>query len=201
MALHPPIEQHTLRGIINFLMEPNDRNNYVFNPLNILHMRLKNIFMAVLFILVLACNQKQQKKDTVSLNLEMTETEINDLIGKWLELWKTYDLELLDDIFLQSSELTYFSSEKKGLIKGYNEMRPHHVGFGFVDGGKTPEKSLWLEDIETRMFGSTTMVAGIWYFGDKTMAKDSVQNGPVTFILEKDKNGLAKIAHTHFANY
>jgi hypothetical protein len=45
------------------------------------------------------------------------------------------------------------------------------------------------------------MVAAIWYFGDKTISRDSVQKGPVSFVVIKDGNANAKIVHTHFANY
>ena len=42
----------------------------------------------------------------------LTQDGINPVIDKWLELWKTYDLNLLDEIFIQTENLTYFSSEK-----------------------------------------------------------------------------------------
>jgi len=155
---------------------------------------LKQITLIILFVLV-GCSAATEKKT------RLTEIESNAVIGKWLNLWETYDANMLGDIFLESDALTYFSSEKKGLIKGYDKMKPHHIGFGFVEGGKKPEKSLWLENIETRVYDGSIMVGGVWYFGDKSLPKDSISNGPVTFIIVKDKQGLAKIIHTHFANY
>ena len=131
----------------------------------------------------------------------LTQDGIKPVIDKWLKLWETYDLNMLDEIFLQTKDLTYFSSEKEGLMIGYQHLKLHHSGFGFVEGGKQPEKSLWLEDMETKIYGGTAMVAAIWYFGDKNIVKDSVSNGPVTFIFIKDKQDNVKIVHTHFANY
>jgi len=155
---------------------------------------LKQITIIILLVLI-GCSTATEKKTT------LTEIESNAVIGKWLNLWETYDVNKLGDVFLESDKLTYFSSEKRGLIKGYDKMKPHHIGFGFVEGGKKPAKSLWLENIETRVYDGSTMVGGVWYFGDKSLPKDSISNGPVTFIIVKDKQGLAKIIHTHFANY
>ncbi len=144
-----------------------------------------------------------KKSESIFLDQKaaLTQNEIKPVINKQLELWKTYDLNMLDDIFLQTEDLTYFSSEKEGLMIGYQHLKPHHSGFGFVEGGKQPEKSLWLEEIETKIYGETAMVAALWYFGDKNIVKDSVANGPVTFILINDKQDNVKIVHTHFANY
>lgn len=127
--------------------------------------------------------------------------EANGTINEWLKLWKTYDLNSLQDIFWDSPECSYFSSEKVGLIRGYKALIPHHEGFGFIKGGKTPAKSLWLEDQNLLMLESTCVVTAIWFFGDKSAPRDSVQNGPVTFVLLRDDNDEVKIGHTHFANY
>jgi hypothetical protein len=131
----------------------------------------------------------------------ITENEVNELVDSWLNLWSSYDLNLLDSIFWKDADMTYFSSEKRGLIKGYNEMLPHHEGFGFVAGGKQPEKELWLEDIDVTLQPEFAVVGAVWYFGDRTMPKDSVQNGPVSFVILRNNVGAVKIAHTHFANY
>lgn len=136
-------------------------------------------------------------RSTKSIN----EAEANELIDKWLVLWETYDLNRLEDIFWNSPECSYFSSEKEGLITGYNALIPHHKGFGFEEGGKKTTKSLWLEDLNLQMLESTCVVTAIWYFGDKTIPKDSVQHGPVTFVLLRDNNKVVRIGHTQFANY
>lgn len=120
---------------------------------------------------------------------------------QWLKLWSSYDTDKLDDVFWNSPDLTYFSSEKKGLIKGFDQLKPHHEGFGFVAGGKTPAKTLWLEDVNITRHGNTAVVDAIWLFGDKQMPRDSVQQGPCTFVVIRDEGGQVKIAHVHFGNY
>jgi len=164
---------------------------------NLFNMAIKNLFFPILlsFLFLAACRSMEVEKELI------TQDESTEVINKWLELWETYDLNMLSDIFVKSEELTYFSSEKEGLIQGFEQLRPHHEAFGFVDGGKRPEKFLWLEDLETRVYDSSALVGGIWYFGDRSLPKDSVSYGPVTFILIRDKEGTAKIVHTHFANY
>ena len=44
--------------------------------------------------------------------------EGKQIIGKWVRLWNTYDLDLVKDLFLNEDRLTYFSSEKEGAIRG-----------------------------------------------------------------------------------
>jgi hypothetical protein len=44
-------------------------------------------------------------------------------IAAWVELWNTRDLTRLDELFLSDSSLTYFSSEREGLIQGPAAMR------------------------------------------------------------------------------
>ncbi len=145
-------------------------------------------------VLIFSCTVKQQDKP-------ITENEVNGLVDRWLALWSSYDLNMLDSIFWNDPQMTYFSSESRGLIKGYDQMKPHHEGFGFVAGGKQPAKTLWLEDIDITLQPDFAVVGAIWYFGDKSMPKDSVQNGPVTFVMMRDSKGMLKIMHTHFANY
>jgi ketosteroid isomerase-like protein len=145
-------------------------------------------------LLSFGCTVQQQNKP-------ITEKEVNELVDRWLTLWSSYDLNRLDSIFWNDPHMTYFSSEKRGLIKGYDQMKSHHEGFGFVTGGKQPAKTLWLEDIDITLQPDFAVVGGIWYFGDKSMPKDSVQNGPVSFVMLRDSKGVLKIAHTHFANY
>ncbi len=146
-----------------------------------------------LFWIVFACSPNAPKK----IEVEEAQTVIDD----WLKLWATYDLDLVDDIFWQDPKSTYFSSEKEGLIKGYDSFIPHHEGFGFVSGGKEAEKSLWLDDLNITIHESSAVVEGIWYFGDRSVPQDQVQNGPVSFVLIRNSQGDVRIAHTHFANY
>jgi len=168
-------------------------------------MKFKNVLSLSLILLILSACEKEtkqlnQQKELAVERKKITHDEVTAVTDKWLNLWATYDLSLLNKIFYQSEDLTYFSSEKVGLIKGYSKLLPHHVGFGFVEGGKEPPVDLWLEEIETRINGETALVAATWYNGDKMAPGDSVQHGPVTFVLLRDEEGAVKIAHAHFAN-
>ena len=126
--------------------------------------------------------------------------EAEEVIDQWVELWATYDLDLLDNIFWKDPRCSYFSSEKEGLIEGYQALIPHHEGFGFVPGGKTPARQLWLEEARFQEMDQTILVTATWYFGEKSSTENN-QRGPVTFLIIKDQLDKAKIAHTHFANY
>ena len=156
--------------------------------------------LIILFCLHPSCGKKVDPQKSL-LTEPLSVEDSQEVIDKWLNLWATYDLDLLKDIFYPSESNTYFSSEKKGLIIGYDQLRPHHEGFGFVEGGKVTSNSLWLEDVKITPFEHSSIVAGIWFFGDKSMPKDSIQNGPVTFVITRDDFGDPKILHTHFANY
>ena len=123
-----------------------------------------------------------------------------ELINSWVELWNTYDLNLLDKLFVTDSSLTYFSSEKEGAIQGFEAVCEHHAGFGFVEGGKESENKLWVEDLQTSVFEKGAVVTGIWFFRRGTGEKAPVQRGPVTFVYVQKGNEY-KLIHLHFANY
>ena len=156
--------------------------------------KMNYVFLLTMLCFVVACSPKQEAS-----TIETNEVEI--IIDDWLILWSTYDLDMVSEIFWQNEQATYFSSEKEGLIKGYDQFIAHHEGFGFVKGGNSAEKSLWLEAINTTVHKGTAVVEAVWYFGDETAAKATVQNGPVSFVLVRNKTGEVRIAHTHFANY
>ena len=71
--------------------------------------------------------------------------QVEELVNSWTAMWNSYDLSMVDKLFLQDSRVSYFSSEREGLIKGFDAVREHHAGFGFVEGGKSQENRLWLE--------------------------------------------------------
>lgn len=140
-------------------------------------------------------NAKRNPKDESKPNFDTEE-----LVSAWVFMWNSYDLSLVDELFLTESHVTYFSSEKEGLIKGINAIRDHHKGFGFVEGGKVQPNKLWVEDLHTIMYGPVGIVTGVWYFrrGEKDTGK--TQNGPVTIIYLQIEDEY-RIAHMHFANY
>jgi hypothetical protein len=131
----------------------------------------------------------------------LARTEVEALLAEWLDLWATYDLDRLPDVFWRDPGLTYFSSERRGLLRGYEALIPHHAGFGFVAGGAPPRQSLWLDEVNIVLHPGAAVVDAVWYFGDPAAPRATAQQGPVTFVLIRDAAGRPRIAHTHFANY
>ena len=126
--------------------------------------------------------------------------EAERLVASWVALWSSYDLDGVDDLFLQDARVTYFSSEKEGLIRGIENIREHHRGFGFVPGGKKAERELWVEQVESDDFGDTLVVSAVWYFGDRKKPAAENQRGPMTMIYVRTA-GEFRIAHLNFGNY
>lgn len=121
-------------------------------------------------------------------------------VDAWVKMWNTYDLNMVEKLFLHDARLTYFSSEKEGVIKGFQAILDHHKGFGFVSGGKIQENKLWLEDVAIDIFDSTVIVTGIWFFHRVQGQPQDIQRGPVTIVYVK-RNESYFIAHMHFATY
>ena len=133
-----------------------------------------------------------------------TDSDAPKIVLEWEKFWNTYDLSKLNDLFVNDDSITYFSSERPGLIKGFDAVVKHYEGFGFVPGGtKQPSKLLWLKDINTRYMsnGSLIIVGADWYFKTVTDGVEKIGKGPVTFICVKGPDGKYKIQHVHFANY
>ena len=128
---------------------------------------------------------------------KMCMSSIDQLIETWISSWNTYDLSSIDRLFLNDMHLTYFSSEKQGVIKGFESVKEHHRGFGFIPGGKTSENKLWLEDIQMNLFESITVVTAIWLF---QKPGKPVQRGPVTFVCLKTAQDY-RFIHLNFSTY
>ena len=118
-------------------------------------------------------------------------------VRAWVEMWNTFDLNQVDALFLRDGRVTYFSSEKPGLIVGAEALREHHRGFGFAPGGANRGSRLWLEGTRAQAYGSAVVVAATWFF--QRAGSATSQRGPVTLILVNDGAGC-RIAHAHFAN-
>lgn len=115
-----------------------------------------------------------------------------DLITAWEKSWNTYDLNAVPLLFVNDSSVTYFSSERAGLIHGIDSLVKHHRGFGFVAGGKVSTNKLWLTEL--RYLPSA--VTAIWHFQRPGSPE---QRGPVTFVLKMYAKDI-RIAHAHFSN-
>jgi hypothetical protein len=163
---------------------------------------MKNIrflLLTVLFLGAFGCHT--ESPDQTAREPEPTlQFDAQKHIDAWLELWSTYDLNLVDELFLTDENVSYFSSEKEGLILGIDAVREHHRGFGFVEGGKPAESELWVEDIYSYVHGPTAIVTGIWYFGDRSADRDKTQHGPMTFVYVQAGSEF-RLAHLNFANY
>ena len=122
-----------------------------------------------------------------------------DYVGRWVAMWNSYDLDQVDELFVTDARVSYFSSEKEGVVHGIDAVREHHRGFGFVSGGRAPEQELWVEDVRSDEFGESVVVTAIWYFGDRE-SKSEARRGPMTMVYVREE-GEYRLAHLHFANY
>ena len=119
------------------------------------------------------------------------------IVNEWVKIWNNFDLDKVKELFLDDERVTYFSSEKQGLIKGFDSLIEHHREFGFVERGKDTGNKLWLEDVEIEEFGDNVVVKAEWIFQRK--GSDKQQRGPVTIVYVKMDR--YRIAHAHFSNY
>jgi hypothetical protein len=133
-------------------------------------------------------------------------SDVRDSIGRfdgatqvraWVTMWNRFDLDQVDALFLRDARVTYFSSEKPGLIAGIEALREHHRGFGFVPGGADRGSRLWLEGTRAQTYGGAVVVASTWFF--QRAGSATAQRGPVTLVLVNE-GGTCRIAHAHFAN-
>ena len=123
-----------------------------------------------------------------------------DLITRWTRFWNSYDLDELDALFVMDKRVTYFSSEKQGLLRGPEALRQHHTGFGFAPGGKVSANALWLEQLaEDRLDRGTVLVTAIGCFR-RASAPDIVQRGPLSAVVVGTRRG-PRIAHMNFSTY
>lgn len=120
------------------------------------------------------------------------------IVDEWVAFWNTYDLSQFDELFLTDARVSYFSSEKEGLVRGVDAVRQHHVGFGFVPGGKASANRLWLDDLHAELLGAAVVVTAIWHF--QRANSEKVQRGPVTLVYVRDGRRY-RIAHANFGNY
>jgi ketosteroid isomerase-like protein len=126
------------------------------------------------------------------------------LVDAWVEMWNSYDLDRLPELFLADDRLTYFSSEREGLIRGFDAVVEHHRGFGFVPGGTATGSRLWLEELDVQRFGDAAVVTAIWFFqgaqeGEAPEVQDP-QRGPVTIVCLLEEGGW-RFVHMNFSEY
>jgi hypothetical protein len=160
---------------------------------------IRYLLFTALILGISGCSTQQPTPDASEPEPQL-QFDTQKHVDAWLELWNTYDLNLVEDLFLTDENVSYFSSEKEGLILGIEAVREHHRGFGFVEGGKPAENELWVEDVHSYAHGDAAIVTGIWYFGDRSADKAKTQHGPMTFVYV-EKDGEFRLAHLNFGNY
>jgi len=122
--------------------------------------------------------------------------QIRRTMDRWVKFWNSYDLDELNHLFVTDHRLSYFSSEKAGLIQGIAQARKHHREFGFVSGGKNSPNRLWIEDLSIISEKNSATAAATWFF---KKPKEILQRGPMTAVLVPAEETW-KIIHMHFAN-
>lgn len=115
-------------------------------------------------------------------------------------MWNSYDLDEVNELFLDDDRLTYFSSEKEGVIRGMDAVLEHHRGFGFVPGGEAKGTRLWLEGLNTDLLGDVAVATGLWYFQSEGGPPGEPQKGPVTFVSVWDSHRW-RFVHMNFSEY
>jgi imidazolonepropionase-like amidohydrolase len=123
----------------------------------------------------------------------------NALLDAWIGMWRRYDLDWVEELFVPDDALTYFASDREGLIEGIDAVRAYHADVGFVPGGFAPENELWLEQVTIADFGESAVVGAMWYFGNR-VNRLAAARGPMTMVLASTSSGF-KISHLNFGNY
>ena len=122
------------------------------------------------------------------------------LVREWVEMWNSYDMDQVHRLFLNDDRLTYFSSEKEGVIRGMDAVLEHHRGFGFVSGGESKPSRLWVEGLRTDLLGEAAVITGIWFFESAPESAAEPQKGPVTFVCVRE-GGKWRFVHMNFSSY
>jgi hypothetical protein len=151
----------------------------------------------VALIVLLACAAEGPRGE--SAPAAPTADQVARALDAWVGMWNSYDLAQVDRLFMHGPQVSYFSSEREGLISGFDELVAHHEGFGFVAGGQERPSRLWLEEVDITMYGGVAVVAAIWYF-DRDGTDAEPQKGPVTFVYAPAADG-PRIVHANFSEY
>ena len=157
------------------------------------------LFLLVLPCLAIACTPEGEPSRAAQQTPAAPVFDSDAALSAWVDMWNSYDLSQVDVLFMPGTGVSYFSSEREELISGFEAVRAHHEGFGFVEGGAERESRLWLEDLCVTMHGPVAVVAAIWYF-DRDGSSSEVQKGPVTFVYAPYDGGH-RIIHVNFSEY
>lgn len=120
-------------------------------------------------------------------------------LNAWLNLWRRYDLDALEDVFLVDPALTYFASDSEGVIEGWEAVRSYYEEQGFVPGGFSVTDELWLEDTLITDFEDSAVVSAVWRFGNR-VTPETAGRGPFTMVIVRTNTGF-RVSHVNMANY
>lgn len=121
------------------------------------------------------------------------------LLDRWAAMWQRYDLDAVAELFANDDALSYFASDREGLIRGYDDVHGYLEGLGFVSGGFEPEREMWFEQVSLSDFGESAVAGGVWYFG-RRLDRRAAGRGPLTLVLARVGEGW-RISHVNFGNY
>lgn len=122
-----------------------------------------------------------------------------EALEMWLALWHRYDLEALDEVFIEDPALTYFPSDSVGRLEGFDAVADWHRGQGFVSGGFRPDQQLWLESTVIADFDDSAVVSAVWHYGNR-VTMENVVRGPLTLVLIRTRRGY-RISHVNMGRY
>jgi len=154
----------------------------------------KTIILLILWVFIPSCSFE------IDNGREQLILDVQERVNAWVSMWNSYDLSMVDNLFLTDERLTYFSSEKEGLIEGFTAVREHHRGFGFIEGGKIQDNKLWVEDLHVNVYSPVAVVTGIWFFRRGPEGSKDISRGPVTFVYVREEEEY-RLAHLHFSEY
>lgn len=122
-----------------------------------------------------------------------------EALERWLGLWRRYDLDGLDQVFLEDPALTYFPSDSVGRLEGFDTVVDWHRGQGFLPGGFQPDRQLWLEGTVIADFDESAVVTAVWHYGNRVTMED-VARGPLTLVVIRTRRGY-RVSHVNMGNY
>ena len=161
---------------------------------------IRMIILSSVFISITGCISIESDSTYLKPAPPILKFDADQLLQNWIDMWNSYDLSQIDNLFLTDDHVTYFSSEKQGLIVGIDAVRQHHAGFGFAPGGAQKDTKLWLDNIHTEIYHTTAVVTALWYFEKGPPDNRQTQLGPVTIVYIPTEIGY-RIAHMNFAEY
>jgi hypothetical protein len=80
----------------------------------------------ILFLFLIFFNVSGGRDKTKETNTSEPELKFNteEVVNAWVSMWNSYNLSLVDRLFLIGSNVTCFSSEKEGLNQETNFASP-----------------------------------------------------------------------------